>query len=65
MVIRKSGKNNKNCDLIFSCYDSTVGSGMREQFNILTSFLDASQVYGSDQERAEQLRAFNRGIVNS
>lgn len=36
---------------------------MREQFNILTSFLDASQVYGSEHERAEQLRAFNGGIL--
>ncbi|ODM94302.1 Peroxidasin [Orchesella cincta] len=38
-----------------------AGTGIREQFNILTAFLDASQVYGSDAERAEQLRAFNGG----
>jgi len=39
-----------------------AGTGIREQFNILTAFLDASQVYGSEPERAEQLRAFNGGM---
>lgn len=38
-----------------------AGTGTREQFNILTAFLDASQVYGSEPERAEELRMFNRG----
>lgn len=33
----------------------------REQFNVLTSYLDASMVYGVDQARADALREFSGG----
>jgi peroxidase len=40
------------------------GSGInseREQTNLNTSWVDASQVYGSDKKRADWLRTFDRG----
>lgn len=36
---------------------SEVVDGRLEQFNEITAFIDGSQVYGSDTERAEDLRA--------
>lgn len=36
-----------------------AGSSPREQVNAITAFIDASQVYGSDAERAEALRAMD------
>jgi peroxidase len=52
-----------------SCLDFTRSSvycfptetGVREQMNILTAYVDASNVYGSDSEREFQLREFSRG----
>lgn len=32
--------------------------GVREQINSITAWLDASQVYGSDEEVAHRLRTF-------
>jgi len=42
-----------------SIYDPTSGSGTddpRQQLNEITAWIDASNVYGSDQERADALR---------
>ncbi|OXA57165.1 peroxidasin homolog [Folsomia candida] len=36
-------------------------SGVREQFNIDTSYIDASQVYGSENKRSQHLRQFSGG----
>ena len=36
----------------------TVG-GVREQFNAITAFVDASMVYGSDEPRAQELRTLD------
>lgn len=37
--------------------------GPREQINQVTSFLDASTVYGSSEEEAKSLRLFNDGLL--
>jgi len=36
-------------------------NGNRQQFNVLTSFIDASNVYGSSKERSDALRSFQNG----
>ncbi|KAK4296820.1 hypothetical protein Pmani_030713 [Petrolisthes manimaculis] len=37
--------------------------GPREQVNQVTSFIDASAVYGSSKEEADELRAFSGGLL--
>lgn len=37
--------------------------GWREQINQVTSFVDASNIYGSDQKRADAVRLFERGML--
>jgi peroxidase len=45
-----------------SAFDPATGStSARQQINTVTSFIDASQVYGSDPVRAAWLRTFNGG----
>lgn len=39
--------------------------GRREQINQVTSFIDASPVYGSDQDRAETTRELKRGRLRA
>jgi hypothetical protein len=41
------------------------GSDPREQINVLTAFIDASNVYGSDTARAMQLRTLSGGKMNT
>ena len=38
---------------------STSAGGVRQQVNAITAYIDASQVYGSDEERALALRALD------
>ncbi|NEQ38746.1 MAG: peroxiredoxin [Okeania sp. SIO3I5] len=47
-----------------SLFDETTGTSTdnpREQFNELTAWVDGSNVYGSDSERADWLRSFDNG----
>ncbi len=47
-----------------STYDESTGtdpSNPRQQLNKITSWIDASNVYGSDEERAAALRTFDGG----
>jgi len=47
-----------------SLFDQTTGTSTdnpREQFNELTAWIDGSNVYGSDSERADWLRSFDDG----
>lgn len=49
-------------------YDPSTGLGLgnpRQQINANTSFLDASMVYGSDLTRANALRTFSDGLLNT
>lgn len=57
---------NQNCmEYVRSSPTVRVGCvlGAREQINQVTSFLDASTVYGSSEEEAKSLRAFNDGLL--
>ncbi|CAG7819060.1 unnamed protein product [Allacma fusca] len=45
------------------CFPGT--NGIREQFNILTAYVDASMVYGSEDVRGRQLREFIGGRLRN
>jgi len=45
----------------FSSFDCRLG--VREQLNLLSAFLDGSQIYGINQERANELRSFQGGLL--
>ena len=40
-------------------------SGQREQFNLITAFIDGSNVYGSDDDKAESLRLKSKGLLKT
>ncbi|KAK4874945.1 hypothetical protein RN001_014305 [Aquatica leii] len=50
--VRSAPTSRIDCDL-----------GWREQINQVTSYIDASNVYGSDQDLADSLRVFHKGLL--
>ena len=40
-------------------------SAQREQFNIITAFIDGSTIYGSDDKRADGLRQNSKGLLRT
>jgi peroxidase len=64
------GYGNQSMPVYRSVYDNTTGYALgngtaipREQINLVTAFLDGSQVYGSDNVTAAALRAFTGGLL--
>ena len=51
--------------IFFNRANHTMDNGVREQINEVTSFLDGSQVYGSDRRRAKELRLFKLGRMKT
>lgn len=51
--------------IFFNRANHVMSNGVREPFNEITSFIDASQVYGSSQERASALREFSQGRLKT
>ena len=55
-------------DFTRSEFDPTTGSGIgnpRQQVNVITPYIDASNVYGADAERAEALRGDDGKLLTS
>ena len=52
----KSRKTNSEC-YKFTRSFAVCKRGRREQINIITSYLDASNVYGSSKEEADHIRS--------
>lgn len=46
-------------------YCFPTNSGVREQMNMNTAYIDASQVYGSDAARTRQIRQLSGGILKT
>lgn len=70
IVVPKSDPNYAGRMIPFSrsVYDPSTGTSQgnsRQQINQITSYIDASNVYGSSQERASALRTFSGGRLKS
>ncbi|MFO1000634.1 MAG: peroxidase family protein [Planctomycetaceae bacterium] len=63
-----AGTGTKTIDTMRSAFDESTGSDAknpRQQVNLITSFMDASMVYGSDAETAASLRTFSSGLMKT
>ncbi|MEO8064457.1 MAG: peroxidase family protein [Pseudomonadota bacterium] len=63
-----SGTGAAVIDFTRSAYDHTGGTGPadpRQQTNVLSGWIDASNVYGSDSTRAAALRKFSGGLLRN
>lgn len=62
------GTGSETIGLTRSIYDPSTGheaDDPRQQINQITAYLDASVVYGSDQERSDALRTFEGGRLKT
>jgi peroxidase len=63
-----AGTGTKTIDTMRSAFDESTGTDTtnpRQQVNSITSFMDASMVYGSDAETAASLRTFTGGLMKT
>ena len=54
---------NRTQSLPITRSDGICGRKIREQFNALTAYVDGSQIYGSDDTVARQLRTLENGLL--
>ena len=59
----KSHKTNATCHQFTRSF-AVCKRGRREQINVLTSYIDASNVYGSSKDEADRLRSKVHGKIN-
>ena len=67
-IFLPSNENSFSIPIPFNRSEVKPGTGQsspREQMNLITSWLDASMVYGSDQQRANWLRTFRNGRLKT
>ena len=63
-LFNPSGADNVELPFTRSAYDPESGTSVdnpRQQFNEITSFIDGSQIYGSDEATSNSLREFEGG----
>ena len=55
----------KMCNINHKCENNVIIVGRRQQVNLITSWLDLSNVYGSSKEEQHDLRTSSGGMIKS